>query len=61
LAREHLPDGLVLAVPDGAAVPPPLDKPKRPEPVNGWLCRGVICLEPISDLIQLKTACKEKS
>ena len=58
-AREHMPDGLVLALPDGAAVPGPLDKPRRPEPVNGWLCRGVICLEPISDLIQLKTACKE--
>ena len=58
-AREHMPDGLVLAVPDGAAVPGPLDKPRRPEPVNGWLCRGVICLEPISDLIQLKAACKE--
>jgi uncharacterized protein YyaL (SSP411 family) len=60
-AREHLPDGLVLTVPDGAAVPGPLDKPKRPEAVNGWLCRGVICLEPVSDLIQLKSACKEKS
>jgi uncharacterized protein len=60
-AREHLPDGLVLTVPDGAAVPATLDKPRRPEPVNGWLCRGVICLEPISDLIQLKAACQEKS
>ena len=35
-------------------------KPQRPQPVNGWLCRGVICLAPISDLIQLKAACKEK-
>ena len=58
-AREHLPDGMVLAVPDGVRVPTPLDKPRRPEPVNGWLCRGVICLEPLSDLIQLKAACKE--
>ena len=62
LAREHLPDGLVVALPDDlAGHPAPLDKPKRPEPVNGWLCRGVTCLAPISDLIQLKTACKEKS
>jgi len=62
LAREYLPDGLVLALPDGlAGLPAVLDKPKRPEPVNGWLCRGVTCLAPISDLIQLKTACKEKS
>ena len=62
LAREYLPDGLVLALPeDLAGLPAVLDKPKRPEPVNGWLCRGVTCLAPISDLIQLKTACKEKS
>ena len=62
LAREPLPDALILALPDGlAGLPTPLDKPKRPEPVNGWLCRGVTCLAPISDLIQLKTACKEKS
>ena len=62
LAREYLPDGLVLALPDQlAGLPAVLDKPKRPEPVNGWLCRGVTCLAPISDLIQLKTACKEKS
>jgi uncharacterized protein YyaL (SSP411 family) len=60
-AREYLPDGLVLSLPDGAPrLPAPLDKPQRPQPVNGWLCRGVICLEPISDLIQLKAACKEK-
>src|SRR5439155_317719 len=62
LAREPLPDALILALPDGlAGLPTPLDNPKRPEPVNGWLCRGVTCLAPISDLIQLKTACKEKS
>ena len=62
LAREHLPDGLVLALPDDLpGLPATLDKPRRTEPVNGWLCRGVTCLAPISDLIQLKTACKEKS
>jgi len=62
LAREYLPDALVVALPDNlVGVPAALDKPKRPEPVNGWLCRGVTCLAPISDLIQLKTACKEKS
>ena len=61
LAREYLPDGLVIALPDDlAGLPAVLDKPKRPELVNGWLCRGVTCLAPISDLIQLKTACKEK-
>jgi hypothetical protein len=50
----------VLAIPDGVGgLPQLLDKPARGEPVNGWLCRGVICLEPISDLTQLKQACKE--
>ena len=62
LAREYLPDALVLALPDGVAgLPAALDKPKRAQPVNGWLCRGVMCLEPISDLVQLKAACKENS
>jgi uncharacterized protein len=60
LARQYLPAALVLAIPDGVAgLPAPLDKPVRPEPVNGWLCRGVICQEPISDLIQLKAALQE--
>jgi uncharacterized protein YyaL (SSP411 family) len=62
LARTFMPDGLVLAIPDGqSGLPATLDKPQRPEPVNGWLCRGVTCLAPISDLIQLQTACKEKT
>jgi len=39
-------------------LPPALDKPQRPEPVNGWLCRGVTCLAPISDLARLRQACK---
>ena len=61
-AHEYMPQGLVLALADGlAGLPATLDKPRRPEPVNGWLCRGVTCLAPISDLIQLKTACKEKT
>jgi uncharacterized protein YyaL (SSP411 family) len=60
LARQYLPAALVLAIPDGVAgLSAPLDKPVRPEPVNGWLCRGVICQEPISDLIQLKAALQE--
>jgi uncharacterized protein YyaL (SSP411 family) len=62
LAREFLPDTTVLAIADGTpGLPPPLDKPRRPEPVNGWLCRGVSCLEPISDLVHLKQALKEKA
>ena len=57
-AREYLPDTLVFTLPDAmAGLPAALDKPARPEPVNGWLCRGVICLPPISDSVQLKAAC----
>lgn len=59
LAREYLPDTLVLAIPeDATGLPPPLDKPARPEPVNGWLCRGVTCLPPIASLAELKHACR---
>ncbi|HYL87363.1 MAG TPA: thioredoxin domain-containing protein [Burkholderiales bacterium] len=61
LARQYLPDGLVVALSDDLRyLPAALDKPRRPEPVNGWLCCGVTCLAPISDLIQLQIACKEK-
>ena len=61
LADEVLPGTVILTIADGVAgLPPALDKPPRAEPVNGWLCRGVICLEPISDLLELKSACKEK-
>jgi len=59
LAREYLPDTLIVAIADGiAGLPPLLDKPSRPGPVNGWLCRGVTCLEPIGDLAALREACK---
>jgi hypothetical protein len=60
LAREYLPATLVLAIPDGTAgLPPVLDKPARPGPVNGWLCRGVTCLPPIAALAELKEACRQ--
>src|SRR5712691_9215628 len=62
LAREFLPDTTVLAIADGVpGLPPTLDKPARPEPVNGWLCRGVNCLLLISDLVDLRRTFKEKS
>jgi uncharacterized protein YyaL (SSP411 family) len=62
LAREFLPDVTVLAVPDGTqALAPLLDKPARPEPVNGWVCRGVTCLAPMSDLVNLKKTLKEQA
>ncbi len=59
LARELLPDTVVMALADGLApLPEPLDKPQRPGPVNAWLCRGATCLEPITRLDELKNACK---
>ena len=61
LAREFLPDTLVVAIPDGTGgLPPVLDKPGRPGPVTGWLCRGPVCLEPSNDLEALKRACAER-
>jgi uncharacterized protein YyaL (SSP411 family) len=62
LAREFLPDTEVLAIPDDAKnLPALLDKPRRAQPVNAWLCTGVTCLEPISDLVSLKAALKENA
>jgi len=62
LVREFLPDTEVLSIEDGLpGLPEVLNKPRRPQPVNAWLCRGVTCLEPISDLVHLKKALKEKA
>lgn len=62
LAREYLPDTQVFSLPDSRAdLPAALAKPARAGRVNGWLCRGVICLPPIDDFVQLKAACKEKT
>jgi len=60
LAREFLPGILILPAPnDTSGLPPLLDKPLRPDTVNGWLCQGVTCLAPISSLEELRSACKE--
>jgi uncharacterized protein YyaL (SSP411 family) len=62
LAGEFLPDTELLAIADGqTGLPQLLDKPRRPQPVNAWLCRGVTCLEPITDLVHLKKILKEKA
>ena len=59
LAREYLPDTPVLAIENGVpGLPPVLDKPAGPEPVNGWLCRGVTCLAPIRAIEEMVRACK---
>jgi uncharacterized protein YyaL (SSP411 family) len=62
LARDFAPDLMVLGIADGVpGLPPILDKPPRPEPVNAWLCRGVSCLAPMADLVNLKKALKEQA
>jgi len=62
LAREYLPATLLLAVPDGTqGLPEVLDKPARAGEVNAWVCRGVNCLQPISQLSTLIRTCKEKA
>jgi uncharacterized protein YyaL (SSP411 family) len=59
LAREYLPDITMVAVgPQERDLPEPLDKPPR-QAVNGWLCRGVTCLPPMDDLVNLVKTCKE--
>ena len=59
LAREHLPNCVVLAIPSGlAGLPPPLDKPLDQQSVNAWVCRGVNCSLPIDDLSALIRACR---
>jgi hypothetical protein len=63
LAREHWPSTMVLAIPsDVQGLPPVLDKPAdnatSKTAVNAWVCQGVTCLLPISDLETLRNTCK---
>jgi hypothetical protein len=45
----------VLALPDALAdVPHGLDKPAAVGRVNAYLCRGVTCLEPVSQMEALR-------
>ena len=51
LARRYRPDMLALAVPAGASgLSPVLDKPASAGAVNAYLCEGVTCLPPVSDV-----------
>jgi uncharacterized protein YyaL (SSP411 family) len=55
LAAHYRPDTLVVAIPAGhAGLPPVLDKAAASRGVNAWVCRGVTCLPPISDLTDLE-------
>ena len=51
LARRYRPHTLVVALPDDiTGLPPALAKPAATASVNAWLCIGVTCLPPVSDL-----------
>ncbi|MBI1991509.1 MAG: thioredoxin domain-containing protein, partial [Betaproteobacteria bacterium] len=53
LCARYLPQTMVLAIPAGAgALPPVLDKPAGGK-VNAWVCHGVKCLAPITELAEL--------
>ena len=56
LARRYRPDTLVIALPAGRSrdCRAVLDKPAPAGGVNAWVCRGVTCLPPISDLAELE-------
>ncbi|MGH8633387.1 MAG: thioredoxin domain-containing protein, partial [Burkholderiales bacterium] len=57
LATRYRPDTLVLAIPaDQAGLPPVLDKAAPAGGVNAWICRGVTCLPPVSDLADFERA-----
>ncbi len=51
LARRYRPHTVVIALPeDISGLPPALNKPPAMAGVNAWLCMGVNCLPPVSDL-----------
>jgi len=55
LAKRYRPDALVIAIPAGrAGLPAVLDKAAPAGGVNAWICRGVACLAPTSDLADLE-------
>ncbi|MBI3044189.1 MAG: thioredoxin domain-containing protein [Betaproteobacteria bacterium] len=55
LAQTYRPDTMVIALPTGLTeLPPVLDKTVPPARVNAWVCRGVTCLAPLTDLAGLE-------
>jgi uncharacterized protein YyaL (SSP411 family) len=57
LAERPDPRRLVLSIPDDAGdLPPALNRPRQGV-VNAWVCRGVSCLPPITELDGLVQAC----
>ena len=59
LAARYLPQTMVLAIPAGiGALPPALDK-HASAGVNAWVCHGVKCLPPITELAELVAVLSE--
>ncbi|MGB8856579.1 MAG: thioredoxin domain-containing protein [Burkholderiales bacterium] len=58
LSELYLPQSMIISLPDNASgLPGVLEKP-RGEAVNAWVCQGVSCLPPISDLNHLVNTLK---
>jgi uncharacterized protein YyaL (SSP411 family) len=58
LRRWHLPQSVILFIPDDApGLPPVLAKPQTAH-VNAWVCEGVSCLPPIDALPDLLATLK---
>jgi uncharacterized protein YyaL (SSP411 family) len=60
LARVYRPATLVIGIPlaagEASGLPAVLDKPAATDgaAVNAWVCRGVSCLPPIGDAVELE-------
>jgi uncharacterized protein YyaL (SSP411 family) len=55
LARTYRPDTMIVALPAGlAGLPPVLDKGAPANGVNAWVCRGVTCMPPVTELAGLE-------
>jgi len=55
LAQTYRPDTMVIALDAGlAGLPPVLDKGVPAAGVNAWVCRGVTCLPPVTELAALE-------
>ena len=54
MQRRYLPNTLILSIPpESAGLPPVMDKAAG-DPVNAWVCSGVSCLPPITELAELE-------
>ncbi|MEY4729739.1 MAG: hypothetical protein RL020_897, partial [Pseudomonadota bacterium] len=58
LATLYMPNAMVVSIAEGVTgLPGVLEKPRK-DAVNAWVCQGVSCLPPISDLNHLVNTLK---